>query len=86
MMNVKYVCIFCSYEHFRVQKLHVCSLDTNWSLDIKRAILNILQVKLQADKDDYLRTENLPYNKLDKENVTTFDVLEVFKNFNLISY
>ena len=85
-MNVKYVCISCSYEHFRVRKLHVCSLDTNCSLDIKRATLNILQVKLQADKDDYLRTENLPYNKLDKENVTTFDVLEVFKNFNLISY
>ena len=84
MINVKCVCIFCSYEHFRVQKLHVCSLDTNWSLDIKRAILNILQVKLQADKDDYLITENLPYNKLDQENVTTFDTLEVLEHLMII--
>ena len=84
MIYVKYVCIFFSYEHFRVQKLHVCSLDTNWSLDIKRAILNIFQVKLQADKDDYLITENLPYNKLDQENVTTFDTLEVLEHLMII--
>ena len=48
--------------------------ETNWSLDIKRSVLSLLQLHLSAP--DYTITQNLPYNQLQQQNVTTFDVLE----------
>lgn len=55
-------------------RLEITDEETNWSLDAKRSILSMLQVRLQAK--DYTVTQNLPYNKLAQENVTTFDVIE----------
>ncbi|XP_067947351.1 vitellogenin-like [Watersipora subatra] len=74
-----------SYENFKVAKLAVCTEETNWSIDIKRGILAMIQVKLQADDGDYVITEKLPYNDLEKEHVTTFDTLEPAADGNCYS-
>ena len=66
---------FYSYQSGKVEEIEICSEESNWSVDLKRSILSMLQVRLQAS--DFTVTQNLEYNNLEKENSTTFDVLEV---------
>lgn len=57
-----------------VENIEITDQEANWSLDIKRSILSLLQLHLKAPSNSV--TEKLPYNNLGQENVTTFDVLE----------
>ena len=66
---------FDSYQSGKIEEIEICSEESNWSVDLKRSILSMLQVRLQAS--DFSVTQNLQYNNLEKENSTSFDVLEV---------
>ena len=67
--------LFNRYQSGKVEQVQICNEESNWSVDLKRSILNMLQVRLQAS--DFTVTPNLEYNNLERENSTTFDVLEV---------
>lgn len=60
-----------SYVNGTVKELNVTTEDANWSINIKRAILFLLQIRLD-NQDDPSKTDDLT-----KYGSATFDIEEV---------
>lgn len=61
-----------------VTEVQISTDEANWSLDMKRSILAILQVRLQSPETGL--NEKLSYNSLEADNSTAFMALEVMKS------
>jgi len=55
--------------------MKVADGETNWSIDIKRVVLSMLQVRLQSKTPRVDRW--LKFSDLSSQNATTFDDVEV---------
>lgn len=55
--------------------MEVSQEETNWSVDIKRSILAMLQLTIKPEITSIVK--ELKFNNLDITNSTTFDRLEV---------
>jgi len=60
--------------------MEVSQEETNWSVDIKRSILAMLQLTIKPEITSIVK--ELKFNNLDITNSTTFDRLEVSRRHN----
>ena len=54
--------------------MKIADEETNWSINIKRVVLSMFQVRLQSNTPSI--DELLQYSDLSSQNTTTFDDLE----------
>ena len=64
-----------SYDGALLTSMKITDKEVNWSLDIKRSMLMMMQQHLQSE--DSSINPSLPYNDLEQNNSTTFEILEV---------